>query len=408
MNKLWTKNFTIITLGSIVSMLGNAISGFALSVLILDLTDSSLAFAIYLALYSLPKLVVPIIAGTLLDRFSRVKVIYGLDFLSSVLFLFIFLGLTYNFLTYPLFLVIAVLIGTIDSVYSVAYDSLYPTLVSEGNFSKAYSISSMIYPLAAMMTPLAAFVHSTIGLEILFFVNSITFFIAALFETQIKTDETHIKKDNRQLTPKQFKEEYKLGFNYLFSEKGLLTITLFFFCNSLFQSSIHQTLTLPYFKNTPGLSYTLYTFVSVANVFGRFLGGLIHYRHKIPKQYKFGIAMFVYTVLCFFEGFYLYFPIYIMIVVNFLIGIHAVTSFNIRISSTQHYVPNHLRGRFNGTFQMVTTTGMILGQLIWGSLGEVFDPRILIILGNAITLTLTYLVVYRNREHVKPIYNQTL
>ena len=35
---LWTRNFTILTLGTVVSMLGNAISGFALSLLILDYT----------------------------------------------------------------------------------------------------------------------------------------------------------------------------------------------------------------------------------------------------------------------------------------------------------------------------------------------------------------------------------
>ena len=78
-------------------MLGNAVSSFALAVLILELTNSSFAFALYLALNSLPRLFVPMIAGTFLDRFSRVKVIYSLDFISSFTFLFIFLGLNYGF-----------------------------------------------------------------------------------------------------------------------------------------------------------------------------------------------------------------------------------------------------------------------------------------------------------------------
>ena len=33
---LWTRDFTIITLGSVVSMLGNALSGFAMSLMVLD------------------------------------------------------------------------------------------------------------------------------------------------------------------------------------------------------------------------------------------------------------------------------------------------------------------------------------------------------------------------------------
>ena len=51
---------------------------------------------------------------------------------------------------------------------------------------------------------------------------------------------------------------------------------------------------------------------------------------------------------------------------------------------------------------------MIMGQLIWGFVGEFYDPRFIILFGNATTLFLTFYVVYRRRETVKPIYNQRL
>jgi hypothetical protein len=35
-NKLWTKNFTIITLGTVVSLFGSSMTGFAISLLVLD------------------------------------------------------------------------------------------------------------------------------------------------------------------------------------------------------------------------------------------------------------------------------------------------------------------------------------------------------------------------------------
>ena len=43
---LWTKNFTILSLGTVVSTLGNAVSGFAISLLVLDYTGSTLLYAI--------------------------------------------------------------------------------------------------------------------------------------------------------------------------------------------------------------------------------------------------------------------------------------------------------------------------------------------------------------------------
>ena len=408
LEKLWNKNFTIITLGTVISMLGNAVSSFALAVLILELTNSSFAFAIYLALNSLPRLIIPMIAGTFLDRFSRVKVIYTLDFISAFVFLFIFVGLTQNFLNYTTFMVLALLIGSIDSIYAVAYDSLYPTFISKGNFSKAYSISSMIYPIAALMTPVAAYVHETIGLSTLFIFNALAFFIAAVFETRIDKDEAHISERTQKYQIQDFKEEYKAGFQYLLKHKGLLFITLYFFCNSLFQSSVSQTLEMPYFKNMPSLGYQRFTYISTANVMGRFLGGFLHYRLVIPEKYKFNIAMCVYIIISVLHAFYLYTPFTMMLMINFMIGMFAVTSFNIRISSTQATVDNAMRGRFNGVFQTITTSGLILGQVLWGALGEVMDPRLIIMVMNLITLALTFVVIYRQREHVKPIYNQTI
>ena len=37
---LWTRDFTIITIGSVISMFGNALAGFAISLFVLDYTYS--------------------------------------------------------------------------------------------------------------------------------------------------------------------------------------------------------------------------------------------------------------------------------------------------------------------------------------------------------------------------------
>lgn len=55
MTKLWTKNFTIITMGTVVSMLGNAVAGFAIGLMVLDYTESTLLYAIFMICYSLPR-----------------------------------------------------------------------------------------------------------------------------------------------------------------------------------------------------------------------------------------------------------------------------------------------------------------------------------------------------------------
>ena len=224
-NKLWTKNFSIITVGTVISMLGNAISGFTVGLLVLEIANSVLLYAVYNVLYNIPKVVMPTLAGPYLDRFSRRRIIYTLDFVSAGMYLLMFLALTFDVIktnpsSYPLMLIFCVIIGTIDSIYQVAYESLYPMLITEGNYSRAYSISSMIYPIAALMTPVAAYVSDAFGMpgiRFLFLFNSLSFLIAAVFETQIKVDELQVLQglEKKEYGVKKFISDFKQGLKYL-------------------------------------------------------------------------------------------------------------------------------------------------------------------------------------------------
>jgi len=397
-------------------MLGNSVAGFAIGLLVLDYTQSTLLFSLFMVIYNLPKIIAPLFAGPYMDRFSRKKVIYTLDFFSSAVFFVMFLLLRAEWFNYPVFLGIVLLIGTIDGIYSVAYESFYPNLVSKGNFSKAYSISSMLYPLAAFMVPVASFIYISSGSAApLFAFNAVTFFIAAVFETRIKYEETHMEEnqsESKGFNMISYKADFKEGIAYMKQEKGLLVITAYFFISMFAGGGIH-ILHLPFFKNNPELFshipinvVTLYTIISSFGVLGRLTGGFIHYKYKYPVDKKFIIALAVYTSITFLEAFNLYFPVPLMMLSFFVIGIMGVTSFNIRISATQSYVPDLKRGRFNGTFQMIVSAGNIMGQLLAGVLGEIYQERHIIMMFMAINLLAVVFIMYNKREHVKKIYNR--
>ncbi|OQA71642.1 MAG: enterobactin exporter EntS [Firmicutes bacterium ADurb.Bin248] len=404
---LWTKNFTILTLGTVVSMLGNAVSGFAIGLLVLDYTGSTLLYAIFTVAYNLPKIIMPTLAGPYIDRFPRAKVIYSLDFISAALYLCIFAMLSFSLFNYAVLLVLCVVIGSIDSVYLVAYDSLYPTLISEGNFGKAYSISSMLYPLSAMMVPVAAWCYENIGLEPLFLFNAFTFLFAAIFETQIKADESHVLSEPKSYNLRRYADDFKDGLAYLKREKGLLFITAYFVVNTLIFNGT-STLVLPYFKQTEGLGVSIYTYVMGLSVVGRMIGGFVQYRHRYPTHLKFAIAFCVYVAISLIEASYLFLPVAVMMGMMFVSGLLGVTSYNIRISSTQNHVPNEMRGRYNGTFQMLTTLGGILGALLAGVLGDALPIRSVICGLGIAGAVCAIAIMLPGREHVKGIYNVEL
>jgi hypothetical protein len=298
------------------------------------------------------------------------------------------------------------LMGAIDSVYSVAYDSFYPTLITEGNYTRAYSVSSLIYPLSnAIMVPIAGICYKTIGLAPLFLFNAVTFLVAAIAETQIKAIETHIDNAIEKFNGSRFVQDLKDGFAYLKRERGLNAVTWFFFV-MMFASSICMTLALPYFKSLTGVDGVMqYTFVMGANTIGRLIGGGVHYFFKYPAEKKYNIALFVYIVISFIDGAYLFFPFWAMLIFMLFEGMLGVTSYNIRISSTQNYLPDEMRGRFNGLFQMLTILGTISGQLIAGAIGDLFDIRWVVVASMTLTVLAVFVIIVPNGEHVKKIYN---
>jgi len=387
-------------------MLGNAVAGFAIGLLVYDKTDSVLLYALFMTCYSLPRIVLPMFAGPYLDRFSRKRVIYTLDFASAAFYTVFFILLLRGYFNYTAYLLMSMVVGAIDSVYSVAYESFYPTLISEGNMTRAYSIESLIYPLSsAIMVPIAGICYRTIGLAPLFLFNAVTFLIAAIAETQIKAIETHIANTVEKFNGSRFMQDLKDGFAYLKRERGLNAITWFFFV-MMFTSSICMTLALPYFKSLTLVDGIMqYSLVMSANTIGRLIGGSVHYFYRYPAQKKYNIALFVYVAISIVDGAYLFFPFWAMLIFMLFEGMLGVTSYNIRISGTQNYLPDTMRGRFNGLFQMLSILGTIGGQLIAGAIGDLFDIRLVVAVCMAIFGLSVFVFITPNREEVKKIYN---
>ena len=412
---LWTYDFTVITVGSFISLVGNALSNFALSLLVLDCTGSTFLYMLYQVSFQLPIMICPVLAGPYLDRVSRKRVIYTLDFLSAGIFVLLFLLLRGGWFSYPALLAVSFVTGAIDGVYVVAFNSFYPNLITEGNFQKAYAIYGMLVDLSGLAGPLAAVIYYRMGgAAPLFAVNAVSFLAAACFEVTVRFRETHMGKASQETAGsafRQFRQELREGLDYIRGEKGLLCVALYFMVSNLAAGA--EQLQLPYFLNHaarfaawPVAAATLYAILCNFITAGRLMGGAIQYKLRIPKERKFAAAFIIYVVICVLSGTLLFLPVPLMAVWFFLNGALGVTSYTIRSAATQSYVPDSKRARFNGIFQMITVLGGIVGSLAVGALAEVLPERGIIVGANALVLGAVYLFIWRGREHVKKIYNR--
>ena len=331
---LWTKNFTIITLGTVISAIGGVAMGFALSFVVFDNTGSTLMMALFAAASSLPGILLPVLLSPYLDNFRRKPVIVGLDYLSAVIYLLFGLYLLKHEFNLPLYLLFSLLCGSIGSVYNLAYDSLYPNLIPEGFAQKGYTVSGMLYPTVTMvMTPVASILYTRLGLGVLCLGEGLLLAAAASVETQIKVEE-HTKPGGK-FSFGDYLGDFKEGFRYLKKEKGLLRIYGYMpITQGISQAT--EPLIRAWFRTAPGLNLTMYALFTTAEFIGRTAGGLIHYKVEIPPEKRFSLAYLVYVTYNIMDTVLLWLGFPLMLVNRGICGFLGINSATLRASSVQN------------------------------------------------------------------------
>ncbi|MBN2504038.1 MAG: MFS transporter [Bacilli bacterium] len=403
---LWNRNFSIVTIGSFISALGSAAAGIAFGILIYIETGSPLTLALFTIANIVPRVITNFLIGPFIDRNSRRKIIFSIDYFYAFLFLLLGIILYRGYFNVWVFTAVGAFIGIVDTIYQTAFMSLFPEVIPQGYHSKAYSISSLIWPIsAAVMAPVAAFFIENItnGVALLMFFNAVTFVVTASIEILINVEE---KLNQHRGEGLQFITDLKEGIHYYKKEHGILGIGILFAAFS-FVYAASDLLRMPFFVQSDIYTIQHFSYLITAGATGRMIGGIVHYLFKYPTEKKFLIAVTVYISVEIMGATMLYMPYVMMIIVSFIVGLLSVTSFNIRMSATQTYIPSDIRGRVNSTQQLLWNFGAILGALIIGLVAEYsgMDYRLIILASSAVSLSAIFLIPVRMSHEFKKIYN---
>jgi len=80
-------NFKLLFAGNLVSEVGNSLFNVAMSFYVLELTDENVAaMGMFLFVVTGARIIASPLAGVLVDRWNRVKVIYITDYIRGILF----------------------------------------------------------------------------------------------------------------------------------------------------------------------------------------------------------------------------------------------------------------------------------------------------------------------------------
>ena len=275
--KLFSKDFTLVVIGQIISLFGNATIRFALPLYLLNLTGSSALFGIVTACAFLPAVLLSPVGGIVADRVNKRNIMVILDFVTAAVILLFLLLMGGNHLILLLTVTLMLLYG-IAGAYQPAVQASIPALVEQTHFMAANSIINTISSFASLSGPvLGGILYSAYGIEPVLLVCMACFVLSAVMEIFIRIPFR--RPTSAGSIWENVRTDFAESIRFIRIEKPVIGKTLLVICGiNLFLASM-ITVALPYlvtevFDLEAAQANRLYGFAEGALAAGGLSGGI--------------------------------------------------------------------------------------------------------------------------------------
>lgn len=273
------RNFLIIVIGQIISLFGNAIQRFSMSLYLLEFTGSTAAFAKILAISTIPYVIFAPISGKIADSVNRKHIMIYLDLFASMVVGMYAITLFNNKDSEFIVGVVMFLLSICYTLYSPAVTSAIPQVVSEDKLTSANGIINQVGSIVNFTGPIiAGLLYGLIGIRFVVVLNAISFFVSAVMELFLDIPNIN-RGDNEKIISLSFIKksfiDMKKSYIYLKTEKKtIMYIIISYACCNIFLVPI-LSVVAPYFINVLlNLPSQVYGIVEGISVLGMILGGL--------------------------------------------------------------------------------------------------------------------------------------
>lgn len=400
---LWTRNFRILISASVLGTAGAIAGSYALRFLVYEQTGSTLAAGILTALAVVPQFFLPVLIAPIMDRLPRKPFLVAGDLISGILYLgagWYLLEYSFSYTGYLLFSLFLAAIGAVDSL---AYNSIFPSVIPKGMEHRGYTIAGMLYPVMnVIIMPIAGFLIQYISVAEILMLQGVASIGAGMLESLIKIKEINLNQD-RNLSFKLWFSDFKDGFAYISKEKGLQCIYGYMaFTNGVAAGQL--PILVAHFSTAPGLTAAMYGFFAFAEFTGRSIAGFVRCHITIPKEKRFPFVMVVYLVYEWMDAILLWLPFPWMLMNRGICGFLGFNSATERTISVQSYIPEDMRARVNAFETAVVSAAASVMAIIVGWIGEVFQPKATMSITAMICLVVCLMTVWKSRTDVARIY----
>lgn len=420
--KLFDKNFSIMIIGQFISLLGNSLQRFALSLYILDKTGSAAVFSVLLSVAILPQILLTPFGGAIADRFSKKKIMVVLDTISGFLLLLISILLNQQIGSEILLIgILMCIMAIIQSIYEPAVRAALPVMVVPEQLSQANSIVSAITAVTTLLGPVfAGFLYGFWGIQSIFIINIISFLVSAIMELFLYIQYEKTSFHGGVLAT--FCRDIKSTAQYLVFEKRSIFYILLLSCAlNLFLTPIY-TVGIPFLEKIVfGVSDQLYGIsegiIGAGLIIGALLAGPLSKKIPLPKLHVYFVFL---TLLILGMGATTLPGIRSTTGVSYLsYGIFTCMGFlfafilsNVNISFMTYLqleTPQALMGKTMALTGALSTALMPLGQILFGTLYEIAGEQFMVIYLFVAMLNVTATVILKKvLEYLPEAGNQVM
>ncbi|MEE2760166.1 MAG: MFS transporter [Pseudomonadota bacterium] len=364
-----------------------------------ELTHSGAWLGAVAMAYALPAILLTPFAGAIADRMDRVRLLsnsQGLQFLTGlVLASFTLAGLSGVFLI----VVIAFILGILESIATPARMTIAPNLVPREDLSGAIGLNAVSFNSATFIGPaIAGATIASIGIGWTFLISATAFVphFLVLLRTQLHTDE-HMERSSQSLYA-----DIIDALSYLIRHRGIAPVLAAAMVGSI--SVRHLPELMPGFAGDvfalgpEGLGALMSAFGA-----GGMLGSFwMANRNRVQGTTRIffvgllGNAIFVFTFA---------------VTDIFLVGIAAVALFGFSMSTSgngsqimiQTSVRGSLRARAMSLYSLTFRGGPAIGALVFGGLSTIFGLQAPVMAGASICFILAVVIMVRHQSTVRTL-----
>ena len=365
--------FLTIWLGQFISGIGSGLTAFSMGIFAFNHTKSATAYSLTVLFAFLPAYLLKPIGGALSDRFDRrIMMIIG-DLGSALGLMFIllmfFAGIHELWVIYLGVAASSVFVA----LQNPAYKASLTDLLDEKAYAKGSGLMQLSEAARFVFSPIiAGFLMLILKIEYILMIDIVTFIVAAWLVLAVKSK---IKNETREVKNGNLISEIIIGFNYTFSNKGLVWLLLITSVIT-FTIGFLQALIGPFILSfadakTLGIAQTISATGMLVSSFsiGIFAKTKKHLKILVPSLLISGV---------FFGMFGITTNIVIIVATGFVFFASLPfinTSLEVLIRKN---VDNAVQGRVWSIVSLISQLGMILAFSIAGFLADrVFNPLLL-------------------------------